>query len=241
MQEGEEEMLKKMLLISVFVSGLLLMAAPTMADQIIDYAGPASLGYLYFNSYAGSNYGIAGSEFHISTTISINALGIYDAGNYTGVYDQANNYSGHAEDGDGLLQNHDIGLYKINGTLVAKATINAGGGTLLNGYRWVNLTNAVTIGPGDYVVAATYIPADIFAADDFRENAPINNPFTWVNARYGVSTNGLVLPTIVVAPYSNGYDGFYGPNVAVPEPSILLLIGFGFVGLAAFRKRSQKA
>lgn len=172
--------------------------------------------------YPQAGFGFAADA---SGTAQINQLGFYDDG------------------GDGLLVAHDVGLYHYTGvfTLIAKATIPAGTGALLqDGYRWVSIpTVTLTDGTqgGDYYELIASQGPDVWWDGG---GTTIVNPFgNFPPGPPGDGFNvGSPMPAVGgTSSLSLGGPSFGGPNMgfATPEPSSLVLLAFG---LALFGLRN---
>jgi hypothetical protein len=160
-------------------------------------------------------------------TIVFTQLGVFDDG------------------GDGLVNSHQIGLWRDDGTLLASTTVPAGtAAPLFGGYRYVPITPVVIPftgqNPGHFVVAAQYSAGD---ADDLVTPWPYDGGWLFTDAvgpvtRYGRRALGpdLPFPSGITQPPMEGGTGerFWEPNfryVTVPEPSVWLLFSFGGLGL----------
>lgn len=162
-----------------------------------------------------------GYAFTTSSTVDVVALGVYDAG------------------GDGLTESHPVGLWDVTGTLLGSTTVPAGGGTLVDGFRFVSISD-LRLDPGSYVVAARmgsefYLrgqpgpgistgPAVAFQADRYLESRQLDFPI--------FSAGG-------------GYHGWFGGNfqyVPVPEASAWatgLVFGLGALMTVKATRRRQ--
>ena len=168
---------------------------------------------------------IGGWEFNVTSTITVDGLGLWDEGS------------------NGLSGNHAVGLWNNDGTvLLASTTItNAStpvGSTSPDG-RWLfNDIPDMVLFPGNYVLGATFVDTD---PDQARLEATAStiSAITFVQARQRLSTSFLAFPD---QPIGFINDGVFGPNlqVVVPEPATILLIGSGLLGLAGFRKKLKK-
>lgn len=165
--------------------------------------------------FSNSSSWILGYSFAVSAPITVTALGIYDSGS------------------DGLAQSHDIGLWSASQALLAQASIAAGGGTLVDGFRYTTVS-PVVLQPGNYVVGAT-MGSELYWYDGPISTAP---EITFIQDQY-VSSGGLAFP-------SNGGTvsaGYFGANFryAVPEPSTWVMSGvFGVAAAVTVGMRRRQ-
>jgi len=104
---------------------------------------------------AGNNSGLnIGQEFTVANTnIQVFSLGVYDFG------------------GDGLKAAHNVILFS-NQTVLASVTVPAGTNTTLTkGFRFVPLTNPVTLSPGTYSVVAYQMNGTANNSDGYGDTA----------------------------------------------------------------------
>lgn len=168
-----------------------------------------------------------GWQFSVSSTINVTALGVYDSGQ------------------NGLAESHAIGIWNSSGSLLASLTIAAGGGTLDNYFRFQNLTTALNIGPGNYVVGARMGSENYISS---QNGAVITTApgITFIQDRY-INSASLALPTSTDVGTAAGWFGanFQFTEVsAVPEPSTyiagaLLLLPFGAHTIRRLRTPKQ--
>jgi predicted amidohydrolase len=145
-----------------------------------------------------------------------NELGVYDFGN------------------DGLAASHVVTLFDTAGDILASATVAAGGSSTADSFQWVNIAPVTLSANTTYVLAASYIGND----PDYFYYGPATLPagVTLGNAVWE-SGGATVFPDQVFATGA----GFFGPNMAVPEPTTmiagaLLLLPFGAGMLRILRK-----
>lgn len=161
-----------------------------------------------------------GWQFSTSTDLNIESLGIWDKG------------------GDGLSDSHQIGLWKLDGTLLVSTVVSNGtGNTLESSFRWSDITSYF-LSSGSYIVGA-YMPTtdDRGAAKSSYNTA---NEITF-NQNLFLYSNGFTKPT----EHWSGHDGGnFGANfkysiATVPEPSTLAIFVLGVIGLAYRRFNIQ--
>ena len=111
-------------------------------------------------TYSSGNEAIApitlGFEFSPTENIVVSELGVYDA----------------VGNGDGLAVSHDVGIWSLNGNLIALATVPAGtGSTLESGFRYVPIPLTTLIGGTSYRVGARF---DLSTGDAYRRFVTLN-------------------------------------------------------------------
>ena len=192
----------------LIVTAIASLATPVHADTPAFYLeGTAAVQSQSFTGSRGWQFSIAGSS-------AITQLGVFDAG------------------GDGLINPHQVGLWRIDGTLLASATVPAGtAAPLVDGYRYVSITPVVlgTFISGG-IVAAQYSEGD---ADDQvtphrgQLNGSVLESFG-VGGRYALGSNlpFPILATPSPCPECAG-PTFWESNfqfAIIPEPSVWLLL-----------------
>jgi hypothetical protein len=160
-----------------------------------------------------------GWKFTSSDRLTINALGVWDEG------------------GDGLVADHQVGIFNTSGVLLTSTTVTSGN-TLTDGFRYAAISPFL-LDAGSYIVGA-YFPG----TDDrgmAKASVTTSAEITYDQNLF-LYNNGFTLPTDEWV----GFDyGNIGPNFqyttgAVPEPSTFLLLGAGLGGLALLRRKARK-
>ena len=174
-----------------------------------------------------------GFEFTATQALEVLALGYYDAGN------------------DGFLTPHEVGIYDSEGTLLASTLLGTGAGaTLLDGFRYQDITPLQLVAGDTYTIAAT-------------SGGRLDY---WAYGQAGTSLSGFSTdPGIQVASnagvfaYQNDdvlrdptqhyiYTLYAGPNfligpipsTGVPEPGTGALLGLAILGFWMVRRRFGK-
>ncbi|WDE13553.1 PEP-CTERM sorting domain-containing protein [Thalassomonas haliotis] len=154
-----------------------------------------------------------GWEFTTSTAVQVDSLGVWD------------------ELGDGLAEEHAVGIWALDGTLLTSAIVGSGtSATLDSSFRWVDIPS-FSLDAGRYVVGAFF--SDNSDRGAARSSYTTASEVTF-NRNLFLYNNGFTLPT---QHWDNFDGGNFGANfkfssASVPEPPALLLFALAFIGLA---------
>lgn len=166
-----------------------------------------------------------GYFFDITSPVTVSGLSFFD------------------NNGDGLMESHDVGLWNSAGTLLASVTVPAGTAAPLDSsglFRYVALSSSVTL-----PVATGYVVGGVTAAFSADEVFVHQTGMTMApGVSYSISafsTGGSLLLTFPssVDFASGGISG--GSFGVVPEPSTLALLGICCIGSALVRRREPYA
>jgi hypothetical protein len=188
----------------LFLVTLFLVSSQAWAQPALSFSGGGTW------TWSGATIGW---EFSIASPITVSALGVW-------------------EDGDGMSDSHDVGIWTSpGGSLIVSTTVTSAN-PLTNGFRYASITPTV-LPAGSYVVGS-YMPtsADLGAADaSYATVSQVN----YVQNLY-LYGSGFTIPTTHWATYDGGNFGanfIIGQQVpTTPEWGIVvlavLLAGLGF-------------
>jgi len=158
-----------------------------------------------------------GYRFTANAPVEVTSLGYFDV------------------NGDGLLSNHQVGLWTATGVLLAQATVLPSSPTV-NGFLYAFLPTSVTLAAGsDYYIAGTTTGDTwIFDASSFA----IDPAFTYVASHFAPgSPSALTFPS-----QSTMAREYFNVNLQaniVPEPNAATLAASGVVTLMGMYARRR--
>ncbi len=186
-----------------------------------------------FENTAGLSLGevpfTLGWEFTANANIQATSLGLFDSGQ------------------DGLLDSHAIGLWNSAENLLVSTTIPSGtAAPLVDGkFRFVSVTPTNLTAGENYIIGALFLPER-----DQLIGGPFGAPIDFsTDPNITLVTSGFFSGGSLAFPgNSSGVTGYFGPNftftaaatASVPEPSTLIFLGSGLVGLAGFARKKLK-
>ncbi|MDT0595111.1 hypothetical protein [Glaciecola petra] len=211
----------KSLYVKTLITGILLTACSIVNATLILDAGASSTS----QNFSGGNYS-AGTEFTLSTGLSIDGLAYIDVGN------------------DGLLENHEVGLWNSNGDLLAQATVNNGSTIFASqsslGRWYVTQINELFLSAGIYRVAGIVGNEDVQAlSGDKVSISGVSLSSGYVRTSFpsgGFNFPGLSFSSQAIR--ASLTTGAFSNSIDVPTPSILALITLAGFGL--FSRRFKK-
>jgi hypothetical protein len=129
------------------VSSLLLIAGALLFAGLVQTRAdtPALTSFSNDGGRGTANSVTLGWDFALTNSVIATNLGVWDN----------NNSSSFGAPGDGLLSDHLVSIWTSTGSLVASVLVPAGGGTLLNGFRYLSIAPTL-LASGNYVIGAFY-------------------------------------------------------------------------------------
>jgi hypothetical protein len=194
------------------------MASATNSPLVLDLTGGG------FATEPLSN-AVAGWEFHLSSPLTIGAVGLWDEGDLP------------------LSIAHDVGLWMSDGTSVLVATVDNSSFAVASASpdgQWLFTPIApITLQPGDYVLAAVW-GGPVGGADPFRLNANAVDQYisyTGSCVASQLANATLVFPDCGPATLQNA--SFFGPDLAVvvPEPDSVAIFAVGLLAVSGHLRR----
>ncbi|MEM8944197.1 MAG: DUF4082 domain-containing protein [Planctomycetota bacterium] len=162
-----------------------------------------------------TNDTVVGWRFTADAAVTVDALGMYDT------------------DGDGFRTATEVGLWDINGALLATASVTSAD-PIDAGFRFSPIAPLRLTAGQDYVVAGT-LNADT-DGDNYVYNvqATTVSGITFVDSR-AIDTSTLQFPTS----FLGNRQGWFGGNISVvPEPNTFALAGVSVLAMACRRRRN---
>jgi hypothetical protein len=185
----------------------------------------------YFGSI-GRGPGVFGWQFSPRQDLIVTSVGVYDTPNRGGFW------------GDGLLEQHLIGIWDVSApmTPVATALLPSGADTqLLNGARFISVEPFQLTAGHEYVIGTLFGDVDPDLGDFSANFFPmeVDPALEFIGRRSGgLQGNALVFPEFLEV----GVAGDFGPNFlfVVPEPSASGMLLLGVLGLAAKMRKQTR-
>ncbi|HYR87662.1 MAG TPA: hypothetical protein VE422_26500 [Terriglobia bacterium] len=171
----------------------------------------------------------AGWAFSVNSSSLVTALGFIDLSTFGfGL-------------GTGVTKEMTVTIWTDAGTLLASAIVPAGtAGTLIDGFRYVNMSSALRLDPGNYVIGSHVndgLGGPLIAVDT---DSVITNPLITFRGGRECCYPGAANPSFPNEP--SGANGDFGPNMlitAVPAPNTLTLLIVGMAGFVfCYRRRT---
>jgi Domain of unknown function (DUF4082) len=175
-------------------------------------------------TYSGDPFTL-GFEFTVSQSVSVTALGVYDADIVHGLANPA-----------------QVGIWDVNGNLLASTTVPAGtGGTLIDNFLYSSIAPLSLTAGVDYVVGAHVNDTATSFNTDQGGAGSYNSVVTGIQDRF--SENGsLTFPDLTDGHPGGAWLGgnfLIGTN-SVPEPSSIVMATIAFLaGLGYTLRRSR--
>ena len=199
------------------ISGLILTISVCRADTIAITPGTGGSENHLWNGNTTIGY-----DFTLTSSVPVTELGFFDA-----------------NEAEGPVDSHPVGIWNSGGTLLASATVPSGPTSLLiDGFDFVSIS-PVVLGPGSYAIGAYGLGT---STDQFEFGESGSTTIAGLTLGGAVETfaTGLTFPTSSEAFATQGY---FGPDFlvgqAVPEPSSITLVAvaFGLVVLYSIRRQ----
>lgn len=135
---------------------------------------------------------------------------------------------------DGLVDSYQVGIFDANGNLVGSTTVGTTD-PLVNQFRYAMLSTTITLAANQkYEIGALFLDGnDPLIFPGAATNPAANPAINFVKSSFAAGGT-LQAPLNSV---STDF-GYFGPNFAfIPEPSTLVLLGSGILGLAGTMRR----
>jgi hypothetical protein len=155
------------------------------------------------------------------------------------------------DNGNGLLSSHVLMLYDLSNPSAPLAQINTlpGAGVLVNGYRYFDLLDPITLGAGTQFSVVVYYPGDNLDSNGNSGPTPpsLNEPTPIFDGEGVISNIGvgryvrdLAFPDMLDTGPANRYHSgsfTYSPN---PEPGTMVLLSGVLAAAGVWRRRRAK-
>ena len=213
--------MRKILLV-VLVCGLVAAFAPSLqAEPFGQSFTGASVG-----SVLGNGPFTLGWSFDVTSAITVTGLAVYN------------------DNGVGISQNHDVGIWDAAGNLIVSATVLPADPCLVDDLgiqTWCLVGVSARLAAGTYTIGAVWNPGIdslIFPGTLAGEGiANVNGPGVTLIQNQYIGAGTLTDPTFTTGDTMS----YFGPNFtygpAVPEPGTLIMLGTGVLGLAGVLRR----
>jgi hypothetical protein len=214
--------LRKILLV-VFVCGLMASFTPSLQAE--------PFGQAFTGAATGSTLGngpyTLGWSFDVTNPITVTGLAVFH------------------DNGVGLLENHDVGIWNAAGMLIVSATVIPADPCLadqLGFQEWCVVGVRASLAPGTYTIGATWnnlLDPLIFPGTLAGEGiANVNGAGVMLLQDEFIAGGVLTDPTNTTGDTMS----YFGPNFTyststVPEPGTLIMLGSGALGLASVLRR----
>ncbi|MFK5980997.1 MAG: VPLPA-CTERM sorting domain-containing protein [Rhizobiaceae bacterium] len=199
------------------------------AATLIDFTSDNSSPVWYGNSLGCGGGCTLGYQFNVSSALTIDGLGVYDA------------------DSNGLNNSHDVGIWNSGGGLLASVTVGPGSSNAIasasgTGDFVYGDIGSLLLSAGDYIVGALFSNGDTDAVV-FDAGGIFSN-----DARASYTRLAFVNNAAITLPnqFSTSSDRYFGAGMrisAVPVPAALPLFGTGLavLGFMGWRRKRRAA